>query len=98
MTDHSKDYLQQLAEYIKRNISKGYTLESLRFSLQNQGYSRVSIDNAVKLANEQLAAKAPLVKEKPQILYKVITPDATYSYEKKKGVLRKIFEKLFEKD
>ncbi len=98
MADHSKDYLQQLADYIKKNIAKGYTQDSLKFSLMSQGYSRVSIDNAMKLANEQLALQAPLLKEKPQITYKLITPDSTYTYEKKKGFFKKIIDKVFMKN
>ena len=97
VADKSKDYLQQIANYIKKNLAKGYTLDSLRFSLQSQGYSRLSIENAIKLANEQLAESAPQMKEKPQITYKVITPDSTYTYEKKKGFFKKIFEKVFKK-
>ena len=95
VADKSKDYLQQIANYIKKNLSKGYTIDSLRFSLQTQGYSRLSIDNAIKLANEQLAEKAPPMIEKPQITYKVITPDSTYTYEKKHGFFKKIFAKIF---
>jgi hypothetical protein len=97
VVDKSKDYLQQIANYIKKNLAKGYTIDSLRFSLQSQGYSRMSIDNAIKLANEQLAEKAPIMNEKPQIIYKVITPDSTYTYEKKQGFLKKIFQKVFKK-
>ena len=97
VTDKSKDYLQQIADHIKRNIAKGYTIDSLRFSLQSQGYTRLSIDNAIKLANEQLAEKAPPMIEKPQITYKVITPDSTYTYEKKHGFFKKMFGKIFKK-
>ena len=97
VADKSKDYLQQIADHIKRNLAKGYTMDSLRFSLQSQGYSRLSIDNAIKLANEQLAAQAPTMNEKPQITFKVITPDSTYTYEKKHGFFRKIFSKIFRK-
>ena len=97
VADKSKDYLQQIADYIKRNLAKGYTIDSLRFSLQSQGYSRLSIDNAIKLANEQLAEKAPIMKEKPQITFKVITPDSTYTYEKKHGFLKRIFSKVFKR-
>ncbi len=67
-----KDYIQQLADHIKRNLAKGYTQDSLRFSLINQGYSRTAINNAIDLANEQLAEKVPIMKEKPQIIYKAI--------------------------
>ena len=98
MADHSKDYLQQLAEHIKKNLNKGYTPDSLKYSLLSQGYSRVTVENAIKLANEQLAMQAPLMKEKPQITYKVITPDSTYTYEKKRGFLRKIIDRIFGKN
>jgi len=97
MVDRSKDYIQQLADHIKKNLAKGYTSDSLRFSLQGQGYSRITIDNAIKLANEQLAEKAPPMKEKPQITYKVITPDSTYTYEKKHGFFKKILDKFFKR-
>jgi hypothetical protein len=68
-------YIQQLADYIKKNIAKGYTIESLRTALENQEYSRVSIDNAIILANKQLAAAAPKMQEKPVIKYEVISPE-----------------------
>lgn len=93
--DKSKDYIQQIANYIKRNLAKGYTLDSLKFSLTSQGYSRLSVENAIKLANEQLAEKAPAMKEKPLITYKVITGDSTLVYEKKRGFWKKILETVF---
>ena len=68
--EQQKNLINQLAEHIKKNISKGYTLEALKFSLMNQGYSRISIERAIELANQQLAASAPIMKEKPQIIYK----------------------------
>lgn len=67
----SEDYIQQLANHIKINIKKGYTVEALKFSLMNQGYSRISVEKSIELANKQLAASAPEMKEKPQITYKV---------------------------
>lgn len=70
----SKDYIQQLADYVKKNLVKGYTLNALRFSLVEQGYSRISVEKAIELANKQLAAIVPPMKEKPQIIYKIIEP------------------------
>ena len=66
------DHIQQLAEYIKRNLAKGYTLDALRFSLINQGYSRISVEKSIELANNQLAASAPAMKEKPEITYTLL--------------------------
>jgi hypothetical protein len=67
----SEDYIQQLADHIKTNLKKGYTIEALTVSLINQGYSRISVEKAIELANQQLAASAPEMKEKPQISYKI---------------------------
>lgn len=61
------DYIQQLADYIKKNLSKGYTPDALKWALINQGHSRTEVDRAVSLANEQLAAQAPKMIEKPVI-------------------------------
>ena len=70
----SKDYIQQLADYIKKNLTKGYTLDALKFSLITQGYSRISVEKAIEIVNQQLAKTAPIMKEKPQITYKIIEP------------------------
>ena len=64
-------YIQQLANYIKRNLAKGYTLDSLKISLEQQEYSRSAIDKAIQIANEQLAKQAPMLKEKPKIKYEI---------------------------
>ncbi len=88
------NYIQQLADYIMKNLSKGYTIDSLRFSLMNQGYSKISIDKAIEIANKKLAAKVPLMKEKPQITYKIIDEENKPIYiseiKTKKGFLGKI--------
>lgn len=88
-----KSHINQLAEYIKKNLSKGYTLDSLKFSLLNQGYSRTSVEQAIELANQQLAAKAPIMKEKPQITYKLISED---SEMKKPNIFKRFFKWMFE--
>ena len=58
---------QQLANYVKKNIQKGYTEDSLRFALVRQGYSRTSVDKSIELANKQLSENAPRMEEKPVI-------------------------------
>lgn len=66
------DPIQQLADYIKKNLNKGYTLDSLRFSLITQGYSRISVENAIDKFNKELAKEIPPIKEKPQISHRII--------------------------
>jgi hypothetical protein len=63
---------RNIMEYIKRNLKKGYTLESLRWALVNQGYSRTAVESAIQEVNKELAKKAPILKEKPVIRYEII--------------------------
>jgi len=67
-----KTHIEQLSEYIKKNLKKGYTLDSLRFSLISQGYTKISVESAIERANKDLATEIPLMKEKPQITYKIV--------------------------
>ena len=69
------NYRRQLVDYYKKNLGKGYTVDALKFSLMNQGYSRSVIDIALEQANLELAAKAPILKEKPIIQHHVIDHD-----------------------
>ena len=45
-----ESYIQQLVKYIKKNIEKGYTTDSLRWALINQGYTRVEVQKAIDIA------------------------------------------------
>ena len=63
---------QQLVDYVKKNLAKGYTLDALRYSLVKQGYSRTSVDKSIELANREMAASAPKMVEKPVVKYQVI--------------------------
>ena len=64
--------MAQLVEYVKKNIAKGYTLESLRWALINQGHSRVEVNRAIAITNQELAQRAPVLKEKPIIKVETI--------------------------
>ena len=63
--------LKKLTDYLKKNLRKGYTTDSLIYALQNQGYSRAIIDLAVGKANKEMAEEAPILKEKPIIKYEL---------------------------
>lgn len=68
LRDKEKDYLQRLADYLKRNIAKGYTVDSLRWALVKQGKNRTEIERALTLAQQQMAADAPKFQSKPQLI------------------------------
>ncbi len=65
----------QLVEYFKRNISKGYDSDTLKWSLINQGYSRSLVEFALKDAQKELSKKVPAFKEKPRISYQILDED-----------------------
>ena len=66
------EYIDKLKEYIKRNLKKGYTQESLKWALVNQGYTRSIVERAIEQVNSELAQKAPVLKSKPIIRYQII--------------------------
>jgi len=67
--------VNQIANYIKNNLSKGYTVDSLKWALINQGYSRSLITKAIEIVNKDMAEKAPKLIEKPAISYEAYDGD-----------------------
>lgn len=66
--------MQELVEYIKKNLKKGYTKESLKWALISQGNSKLEVEKALKKVDEELAKEAPILKTKPEIRYEIIEP------------------------
>ncbi len=65
-------YRRKVIEYLHKKLKKGYTLESLRWALIGQGYSRTAVEDAIEKLNKELARKAPVLKEEPIIKHEVI--------------------------
>lgn len=82
-----KDMMTDLSDYIIKNLKKGYTKESLKWALINQGYSRIEVIKAIQRADEVLASEAPLLKS-PQESDRRIEP---ISEEPKKSFWKKLF-------
>ena len=70
-----ESYKKKLREYIKKNLKKGYTQDSLKWALINQGYSRTAVEGAIEEVNKELAMQAPVLKDKPVIKYEIIGED-----------------------
>jgi len=83
------NYLQTLADYMKNNLKKGkgYTKESLKWALVNQGHSKLEVEKAMRLLDAELASEAPILKTKPEITYEVVEPQQ----EEKKSFWKKLF-------
>ena len=80
-------------EYFKKNLLKGYTEESLKWMLMNQGYTRTDITAAVAAAKKELSDKEKIAdKEKPEIKYEAYEEGSTpLSSGNKKTFWRRIF-------
>jgi hypothetical protein len=66
------EYVDKLKDYIKKNLKKGYTEESLKWALINQGYTRSIVERSIEQVNKELAEAAPVLKSKPIIRYQII--------------------------
>jgi hypothetical protein len=66
------EYKKKLVDYLKKNLKKGYPMDSLKWALVKQGYSRTLVDMAIKEANSELAREAPILSEKPVITHEII--------------------------
>jgi len=84
------NYRKNLVEYFKKNLKKGYTIDSLKWALIGQGYSKTAIERAIEQMNKELAREAPVLKEKPIIKYEIIGKDDK-PIEIKKPFWKKIF-------
>lgn len=71
----TETYIAQLAEYVKKNLKKGYTKESLRWALVNQGHSKIEVEKAMAKVERDLAADAPVLKTKPEISVEIVAPE-----------------------
>jgi len=89
------DRVQGIAEYVKKNIHKGYTIESLKWALINQGHSKVEIDKAISLATEQLEKESRKQQEQEQLRRQQFTEimHEAPAEEEKKGFFKKIFNR-----
>ena len=78
-------------------MSKGYTEESLKWALIQQGYSRTDVQMAMeKVRSEKIEASSE-VKEKPKIKHELYDKDnKLIKIEERKGFsLKKFFRILF---
>jgi len=85
--------LDRIKTYLRKNLSKGYTLDALRISLiHTQGYSPSIVDRAIKEFHTELAKEAPVLNDKPKIHYEVLDESNSKILESTKNA--SIFEKI----
>ena len=72
----AEGYKKNIVEHLKKAITKGYKVNSLKWALINQGYSEVIVDKALKQAEKELVEEESkkekeIQKEKPKITYQL---------------------------
>jgi len=56
--------LRSMLDYLEKNLKKGYKMDDLKYMLLSQGYSRIDVDEAIRIAVEK--TKKPQESEKPR--------------------------------
>ncbi len=85
-----KNYLDELKDYIKINLKKGYTQESLKWALINQGNSKYEVEKAFKKLDLEMASQAPILKTRPVIKYEIIEPKGYSNFSDSSSLLNKL--------
>lgn len=62
---------ERIVEYLKKNLKKGYTEESLKWALIQQGHSRAGVSKAIETVKKELSNEKSndTSKEKPKITH-----------------------------
>jgi len=69
--------IDDLVRHIKKNLSKEYKEDSIRWALINQGYSRTTVDKAMNQAIKEIESEHKVLEEKrkeaerPKITYQL---------------------------
>ena len=89
----NKTPVEEIIDYIKKNLKKGYTKDSLRWALINQGYSKMEIEKAFRKLDQDLRQQAPKLESKPEIKYEILEPKefAQKSYSGRRPWWKRIF-------
>jgi TPP-dependent pyruvate/acetoin dehydrogenase alpha subunit len=82
-------YKRRIIDYFKKNVKKGYPIQTLKFALINQGYLRPMVEEAMEQAMKEMAREAPVLKETPKIEHEVVVDDTPVPV--KKSWLRRLF-------
>ncbi len=95
--------IDALVEHIKKNLSKEYKEDSIRWALINQGYSRTLVDKAMSRAISEIETEHNVREqkrkesEKPKITYQLYDENNNLVKSKiiktKKHFWRKLFGK-----
>ena len=90
-TKQKEDHINNLVEYIKKNMAKGYNPDSLRWALISQGNSKMEVDKALAVAQKEIAKQAPQSSSQIEPQITLNTEDIQPSVQESQSFWKKLF-------
>ncbi len=69
---------RNLIDHVKKNLRKGYALDSLKWALIGQGHSKAEVNVVLEVAEKEIKEESPKSeekKEKPKIKHEIYDVD-----------------------
>jgi hypothetical protein len=76
---------------MRRNLNKGYKIADLRWTLVSQGYSKIEIDKALHLIEQDQAIEDKRRADIEEATKKMVVPQTEIVKEEKKGFWKSLF-------
>ncbi|MEK6899407.1 MAG: hypothetical protein AABW79_04910 [Nanoarchaeota archaeon] len=84
-------HLKNLVDYIVKNSNKGYSRDSLRWSLIRQGNMKHEVDKAFQMADQEIARQAPKIQPIPEPKIEAIPQNESISESEKPSFWKRLF-------
>lgn len=91
MIKKQPDKSDVLVDYVRKNLAKGYSMESLKWALIKQGNSRLEIEKAIKKVEEELADASAKAKARASMESINQPAEVVPVQEESKSLWRKLF-------
>ena len=86
------DQISPLVDYMRRNLAKGYKVADLRWTLVSQGYSKIEIDKAMNIINQEQSVEDNRKQEIEEATKKMMEESKPELIkEEKKGFFSRLF-------
>lgn len=85
------DQISPLIDYMRRNLNKGYKISDLRWTLVSQGYSKIEIDKALHVIEQEQAIEDKRRADIEEATKKMVVQQPEVVKEEKKGFFARLF-------
>ena len=88
-------HLRTILDYFEKNLKKGYKVDALKYVLQNQGYSKTEIAEAIRIIEEKTKKDQEALKKEEEKRLKMQIQEELkqVTEQQKKGFFGRLFGK-----